>query len=104
MIGSSATHNFISGQEARRLRLKIERDIGKMEEVSRGLQEGLFEFGNMVVRDGPMVVRIDDFKVVLGMDFLLGHKIIPMPLAKCNPTLFSMNIKQYSGIRMISAL
>ncbi|KAA0034361.1 Asp_protease domain-containing protein [Cucumis melo var. makuwa] len=30
-----------------------------------------------------VVVKMDDFDVVLGMEFLLEHQIIPMPLAKC---------------------
>ena len=30
-----------------------------------------------------VVVRIDDFDVVLEMEFLLEHQVIPRPLAKC---------------------
>ena len=30
-----------------------------------------------------MVVKMDDFDVVLRMEFLLEHQVIPMPLAKC---------------------
>ena len=47
-----------------------------------------------------VVVRMDDFDVVLGMDFLLEHKVIPMPLAKClvitdhNSTVIPTSIKQ----------
>ncbi|XP_022975729.1 uncharacterized protein LOC111475919, partial [Cucurbita maxima] len=43
---------------------------------------------------------MDDFDVVLGMEFLLEHKVIPMPLAKClvitdrNPTVIPASIKQ----------
>ena len=30
-----------------------------------------------------IMVHMDDFDVVLEMDFVLKHKVIPMPLAKC---------------------
>ena len=30
-----------------------------------------------------MVVKMDDFDVVLGMEFLLEPQVIPMPSAKC---------------------
>ena len=57
-----------------------------------------------------VMVRIDDFHVVLGMDFLLEQKVIPMPLTKClvitnhNPTIIPASIKQPSNLRMISAI
>ena len=57
-----------------------------------------------------VVVHMDDFDVVLGMEFLLEHKIIPMPLAKClvitdrNPTVIPISIKQPCNLRMISAI
>ena len=57
-----------------------------------------------------VVVCMDDFDVVLGMDFLLEHKVIPMPLAKClvitdhNPTVILASIKQLGNLRMISAI
>ena len=57
-----------------------------------------------------VVVRMDDFDVVLRMDFLLEHKVIPMPLAKClvitkrNPTIIPASIKQQDNLRMISAI
>ncbi|KAA0065444.1 reverse transcriptase [Cucumis melo var. makuwa] len=53
---------------------------------------------------------MDDFDVVLGMEFLLQHKFIPMPLAQClvvtssNSTVVQAKIKQLSGVRMISVL
>ena len=54
-----------------------------------------------------VVVRMDDFDVVLRMDFLLEHKVNPIPLAKClvitdhNPTLILASIKQPGNLRMI---
>ena len=57
-----------------------------------------------------VVVRMDDFDVVLGMEFLLEHKVIPMRLAKClvitdhNPTVIPASIKQPGNLKMILAI
>ena len=57
-----------------------------------------------------VIVKMDDFDVVLGMEFLLEHKVIPMPLANClviigsTPTVVQTSIKQPDGIKMILAL
>ena len=56
------------------------------------------------------IVKIDDFDIVLEMDFLLKHKVIPMPLAKClivtrsNPTIIKTNNRQPGEVKMRSAL
>ncbi|KAA0046716.1 reverse transcriptase [Cucumis melo var. makuwa] len=53
---------------------------------------------------------MDDFDVVLGMEFLLEHQVIPMPSAKCLaitgsfPTVVPAYIRQPNGFRMISAM
>ena len=55
-------------------------------------------------------VRMDYFDMVLGIEFLLEHKVIPMPLAKClvitsrNPTVIPASIKQPGNLRMISVI
>lgn len=57
-----------------------------------------------------VIVQMDDFDMVLGMEFLLKHKDIPISLAKClvvmgtGPIVVQIIIKQLSGVRMISAL
>ncbi|KAA0041740.1 gag-asp_proteas domain-containing protein [Cucumis melo var. makuwa] len=76
--------------ESRRLRLRWEKDSGRMKAVNfvalpivglakrttikLGGWKGLVDF---------VVVKMDDFDVVLGMEFLLEHQLIPMPSAKC---------------------
>ena len=53
---------------------------------------------------------MDDFNVVSGMNILLKHKVIYMPLAKClvvmesNPTIIQKNIHQPRGLKMMSIL
>ncbi|KAL4031055.1 hypothetical protein IC575_009311 [Cucumis melo] len=56
-----------------------------------------------------VVVKMDDFDVVLGMEFLLEHQVIPMPLAKClvitGPTpRLCIDLRQPDGLKMISAM
>ncbi|KAA0051478.1 uncharacterized protein E5676_scaffold148G00040 [Cucumis melo var. makuwa] len=62
---------------------------------------------------GPVdfvVVKMDDFDVVLGMEFLLEHQVIPMPSAKCLaitrsfPKVVQADIRQPNGFKMISAM
>lgn len=69
-----------------------------------------FQLVEWTGNDDLVVVCMDDFDVMMGMEFLLEHKVIPMPLIKClivtrnNPTIVSANIKQPGGGRMIFAL
>ena len=53
-----------------------------------------------------VVARMDDFDVVLGMDFQLEHKVIPMPLVdyQLQPIVVPARIKQSANLRMISAI
>ncbi|KAA0061797.1 uncharacterized protein E6C27_scaffold89G00150 [Cucumis melo var. makuwa] len=117
MIDSGATHNFIIEVEARCLRLCWEKDSGRMKAVNSvalpivglvkrttiklGGWKGLVDF---------VVVKMDDFDVVLGMDFLLEHQIIRMPSAKCLaitgsfPTVVQAHIRQPNKFKMISAM
>ena len=117
LIDSGATHNFIADQEARRLRLTIEKEPRKMKAVNSealpivGVSKRVpFKLGTWTREMDIIVVHMDDFNVVFGMDFLLGHKVISMPLAKClvitdhNPTVIPASIKQLGNLRMISAI
>ncbi|KAA0063157.1 gag-asp_proteas domain-containing protein [Cucumis melo var. makuwa] len=53
---------------------------------------------------------MDDFDVVLGMEFLLEHQVIPMPSAKCLaiieffPTVVQVDIRQPNGFKAILAM
>ena len=69
-----------------------------------------FKLGTWTGEMDLFVVRMDDFDVVLGMDFLLEHKVIPISMAKYlvitdhNPTVIPASIKQQDNLRMISAI
>ncbi|KAA0055941.1 uncharacterized protein E6C27_scaffold319G00670 [Cucumis melo var. makuwa] len=117
MVDSGATHNFITEAEARRLGLRWERDSGKMKTVNSialpiiGLvKRTTIKLGGWRGPVDFVVVKMDDFDVVLGMEFLLEHQVIPMPSAKCLaitgsfPTVVQADIRQPNGFRTISAM
>ena len=88
MVDSGTTHNFISEQEAHQLELKIEIDIGKMKVVNSealsivGVSKKIsIHLGEWREDVDLLIVCMDDFNVELGMEFLLQHEVIPMPLA-----------------------
>ncbi|XP_015941749.1 uncharacterized protein LOC107467224 [Arachis duranensis] len=86
MIDTGATHNFITPDEAKRLGLKITekngwfkpvntkgeplKGVAKKVEMTLGSWKGLVDFS---------VAPMDDFKIVIGLDFQRKENIIPMP-------------------------
>ena len=69
-----------------------------------------FKLGTWTGELDLVVVCMDGFDVVLGMEFLLEHRVIPMALRKClvitdnNLTIIPASIKQPGNLRMISAI
>ncbi|KAA0031687.1 uncharacterized protein E5676_scaffold409G00190 [Cucumis melo var. makuwa] len=117
MIDSGATHNFITEAEARRLRLRWEKDSERMKAVNSialpviGLvKQTTIKLEGWKGRVDFVVVKMDNFDVVLGMKFLLEHQVILMPLARClvitgsSPTIVQAEIRQRNGFKMISAM
>ncbi|KAA0039570.1 uncharacterized protein E5676_scaffold775G00570 [Cucumis melo var. makuwa] len=117
MVDSGATHNFITEEEARRLRLRWEKDSGRMKVVNSialpivGLvKQTMIKLGGWKGSVDFVVIKMDDFDVVLGMEFLLEHQVIPMPSARCLvitgsfPTVVQADIRQPNGFKMISAM
>ncbi|KAA0035082.1 uncharacterized protein E5676_scaffold1369G00110 [Cucumis melo var. makuwa] len=117
MVDSGATHNFITEAEARRLRLYWEKDSGRIKAVNSvalpiiGLvKRTTIKLGGWKGPVDFVVVKMDDFDVVLGMEFLFEHQVIPMPSAKCLaitgyfPTVVQADIRQPNGFKMISTM
>ena len=117
MIDFGATHNFITEVEARRLRLRWEKDSERMKVVNSialpvfGLvKQTTIKLGGWKGRVDFVVVKMDDFDVVLEMEFLLEHQVIPMPSARCLvitgsfPTIVQAEIRQLNGFKKISVM
>ena len=86
MVDTGATYNFISEAEAKRLGLKLQKDAGRMKAVNSKALPTAGLAKQVCVRMGTweglidlIVVKLDDFDVILGMDFLVDKGGIPIP-------------------------
>ena len=117
MVDSGATHNFITVTEARRLKLHWKKDTGKMKVVNSTTLHivGIVKREAIQLRGWTgfvnfVVVGMDDFDVVLRMEFLLEHQVIMMLVGKClvipgsTPTVVQTDLRQPKGLRMISTM
>ncbi|OAY65869.1 Endo-1,4-beta-xylanase A [Ananas comosus] len=86
MIDTGATHNFVAEAEAKRLGLTLEKDARRIKAVNSELRPIAGVAKDVEIAIGPWrgkanltVGPLDDFGVILGMDFLVSSKATPMP-------------------------
>ena len=86
MIDTGTTYNFVLEVKAKCLRLKLKKDVGRMKTVSSkvlattGLdKEVRVKIGTWEGTTDLIAVRMDDFDVIVGMEFLARKGIIPIP-------------------------
>ena len=86
MIDTGATYNFISEVEAKRLGLKLEKDVGRMKAVNSKALATTWLAKQVRLKNDTwerttdlITVRMDDFDVILGMEFLEEKCAIPIP-------------------------
>ncbi|XP_074299190.1 uncharacterized protein LOC141630238 [Silene latifolia] len=97
MIDTWASHNFVTPDEAKRLEMKLNRGEGSMKAVNskalpiQGLaREVVIKMGEWTGKLDFTSLLMDDFKIVLGMDFL---KQTPTFLAPHNGSLIMVGSK-----------
>ena len=89
MIDTDATHNFVLEEEARRLKLQTFKEVGWLKAVnstakpSQGVARGVtMKIGSWEGKVDFMVAPMDDFKIVIGMDFLRQVKVVSVPFLR----------------------
>ena len=82
MMDSGATHNFVATRESERLGLNLREDTSQIKAVNSKAQkiQGIaknvaVQVGNWKGKCNLMCVQLDDFDLILGVDFFLKAKV-----------------------------
>ncbi|KAK3004276.1 hypothetical protein RJ639_019881 [Escallonia herrerae] len=88
MVDTGATHNYISSTEVERLGLTLEKGCGRVKAINSAAQPVAGIARSVLIKIGPYegrtnfsVVIMDDFKLILGLEFLRDTKTTVMPYA-----------------------
>ncbi|KAK3022596.1 hypothetical protein RJ639_046201 [Escallonia herrerae] len=86
MVDIGATHNYISNTEVERLGLTLEKGCGRVKAINSVSQPVVGIARSVLIKIGPYegrtnfsVVIMDDFKLILGLEFLSDMKTTVMP-------------------------
>ena len=86
MVDNGATHNFVVTREATKLGLKLEEDTNRIKAINSKAQKIQGVAKNVPVQVGGwkgmcslLCVPLDDFDLILGLDFLLKAKMALIP-------------------------
>ncbi|KAK3007082.1 hypothetical protein RJ639_016941 [Escallonia herrerae] len=116
MVDTGATHNYISSTEVERLGLTLEKGCGRVKAINSAAQPVAGIARSVLIKIGPyegrtnfLVVIMDDFKLILGLEFLRDTKTTVMPCTNSLAMLGSKpcvipTISPRAGERSISAL
>ncbi|KAL4377368.1 hypothetical protein GQ457_02G028120 [Hibiscus cannabinus] len=85
LVDTGVTDTFITPEEVERCNLKLSKGKGKLKVVNSGAVVVSGNTKNVKTKVGPCegnmdytVVPMDDFDVVLGLDFMLANQVIPI--------------------------
>ncbi|KAK2994004.1 LOW QUALITY PROTEIN: hypothetical protein RJ640_005876 [Escallonia rubra] len=116
MVDTGATHNYISSTEVERLGLTLEKGCGRVKAINSAAQPVAGIARSVLIKIGPYegrtnfsVVIMDDFKLILGLEFLRDTKTTVMPCTNSLAMLGSKpcvipTVSPRAGERSISAL
>ncbi|KAK3000962.1 hypothetical protein RJ639_021502 [Escallonia herrerae] len=116
MVDTGATHNYISSTEVERLGLTLEKGCGRVKAINSAAQPVAGIARSILIKIGPnegrtnfSVVIMDDFKLIIGLEFLHDTKTTVMPCTNSlamlgNKLCVIPTISPRSGERSISAL
>ncbi|KAK2995208.1 hypothetical protein RJ640_000513 [Escallonia rubra] len=116
MVDTGATHNYISSTEVERLGLTLEKGCGRVKAINSAAQPVAGIARSVLIKIGPYegrtnfsVVIMDDFKLILGLEFLRDTKTTVMPCTNSLAMLGSKpcvipTVSTRAGERSISAL
>ncbi|KAK2994173.1 hypothetical protein RJ640_018158 [Escallonia rubra] len=116
MVDTGATHNYISSTEVERLGLTLEKGYGRVKAINSAAQPVAGIARSVLIKIGPYegrtnfsVVIMDDFKLILGLEFLRDTKTTVMPCTNSLAMLGSKpcvipTVSTRAGERSISAL
>lgn len=86
MVDTGATHNYLSSSEVERLGLVLEKSTGRVKAINSaaqpiiGVAKGIVvKAGSFSARTSISAVKMDDFKLIIGMEFLRENHIAVYP-------------------------
>jgi hypothetical protein len=85
MLDTGATNSFVAMSEAKRLGLKVERSVSQLKSVNseakpiQGVTTVSLKVGDWEGECDLMVIPLDDYDMILGMDFFLKAKVAVIP-------------------------
>ncbi|KAK4394455.1 hypothetical protein Sango_1599800 [Sesamum angolense] len=86
MIGTGATHNYLASVEVERLGLVHEKGVGQVKAINSAAQPIVGVAKSVLIKVGPFegmtnlsVVVMDDFKLILGLEFLRDTRTVILP-------------------------
>ncbi|KAL0427420.1 UNVERIFIED_CONTAM: hypothetical protein Slati_2916800 [Sesamum latifolium] len=87
MVDTGATHNYLASAEVERLGLVLVKGVGQVKGHKNSAAQPIAGVAKSVlIKVGPFegktnlsVVVMDDFKLILGLDFLLDTRTVVLP-------------------------
>ncbi|GAV62224.1 Asp_protease_2 domain-containing protein [Cephalotus follicularis] len=90
MVDTGATHNFVNVKDARRTGMCLTKDTERLKAINskplatkRLAKDVLLRLGPWGGQVNSTVAPMDNFDMVLGLEFLTQAKVIPIPATNC---------------------